>query len=115
VVPPSGTVREYVAAGHAVIVETGAGFGIGADDDAYRRTGAVIADTGAARHFSMGWLWRTADSPPLRTIASAGGTEHSRRRRDLQACRRPSRVAVQFTRGHPASLLKNAISSRKMC
>lgn len=38
-------VREYVAAGHAVKVETGAGAGIGADDDAYRRAGAQIADS----------------------------------------------------------------------
>ena len=38
-------VREYVAAGHEVVIETGAGGGIGADDDHYRRMGAVIADS----------------------------------------------------------------------
>lgn len=38
-------VREYVAAGHSVLVETGAGMGISADDDAYERAGARIADT----------------------------------------------------------------------
>jgi alanine dehydrogenase len=36
-------VREYVAAGHGVLVEPGAGDGIGASDDIYRRAGASIA------------------------------------------------------------------------
>jgi alanine dehydrogenase len=38
-----GSVREYVANGHQVLVETGAGAGIGADDSAYVATGAEIA------------------------------------------------------------------------
>jgi alanine dehydrogenase len=38
-----GAVREYVAHGHTVIVESGAGAGIGADDNAYRAAGAEIA------------------------------------------------------------------------
>jgi alanine dehydrogenase len=38
-----GAVREYVAHGHSVIVETGAGAGIGADDGAYKAAGAQIA------------------------------------------------------------------------
>ncbi len=38
-----GAVREYVAAGHSVLVETNAGAGIGATDDAYRKAGANIA------------------------------------------------------------------------
>src|SRR6202795_4232928 len=42
-----GAVREYVAAGHRVVVETGAAAGIGATDDTYRKAGAVIADTSA--------------------------------------------------------------------
>jgi len=42
-----GAVREYVAAGHNVIVETDAGGGIGATDEAYRKAGAVIAGTAA--------------------------------------------------------------------
>ena len=37
------SVREVVAHGHKVIVETGAGDGIGMDDDAYRAAGADIA------------------------------------------------------------------------
>ncbi|MBT1154534.1 alanine dehydrogenase [Aminobacter anthyllidis] len=40
-----GSVREYVAHGHEVLVETGAGAGIGADDNAYRAAGAQIAKT----------------------------------------------------------------------
>jgi alanine dehydrogenase len=42
-----GAVREYVAAGHDVMVETGAGGGIGASDEVYERAGATIA--GSAR------------------------------------------------------------------
>lgn len=38
-----GAVREYVAHGHEVMVETGAGAGIGADDAAYQAAGAKIA------------------------------------------------------------------------
>jgi alanine dehydrogenase len=42
-----GAVREYTAHGHEVLVETGAGAGIGADDNAYRAAGARIAGTAA--------------------------------------------------------------------
>lgn len=42
-----GAVREYVAAGHTVVVESNAGLGIGAGDGAYRRAGAVIVDSAA--------------------------------------------------------------------
>jgi len=41
--PHTGAVREYVAAGHSVVVETSAGAGIGATDETYRKAGAVIA------------------------------------------------------------------------
>lgn len=41
------SVREYVARGHEVIVEQGAGIGIGAGDDVYRSAGAGIVDTAA--------------------------------------------------------------------
>jgi alanine dehydrogenase len=37
-----GAVREYVARGHDVLIETGAGAGIGADDGAYAAAGARI-------------------------------------------------------------------------
>jgi len=42
-----GAVREYVAHGHEVLVETKAGAGIGADDDAYRAAGAKIVPAAA--------------------------------------------------------------------
>ncbi|MFK4719210.1 alanine dehydrogenase [Bradyrhizobium niftali] len=35
-------VREYVAAGHCVLIETNAGVGIGAADENYRKAGATI-------------------------------------------------------------------------
>ena len=44
---PAG-VREAVAHGHRVLVETRAGTGIGVDDDAYRRAGAEIAADASA-------------------------------------------------------------------
>jgi len=40
-----GSVREYVAHGHEVIVETGAGAGIDADDGVYQAAGAKIVAT----------------------------------------------------------------------
>jgi alanine dehydrogenase len=40
-----GAVREYVSAGHSVVVESKAGDGIGAGDDAYRSVGAAVFDT----------------------------------------------------------------------
>ena len=40
-----GAVREYVAAGHQVVVEKQAGSGIGATDGDYQNAGARIADT----------------------------------------------------------------------
>jgi alanine dehydrogenase len=45
-------IREYVSAGHSVIVETKAGSGIGATDDAYRKAGAAVVDS-AAEIFSV--------------------------------------------------------------
>ena len=40
-----GSVREYIAHGHDVIVETNAGAGIGAGDDAYKAAGAKVVGT----------------------------------------------------------------------
>lgn len=42
-----GAVREYVSAGHRVLVEKHAGAGIGANDEVYRKAGADIVDTAA--------------------------------------------------------------------
>ena len=44
---PAG-VRELVAHGHSVVVETGAGAGVGLSDDDYAAAGATIADSAAA-------------------------------------------------------------------
>lgn len=41
------SVLEFVAHGHEVMVETGAGAGIGSDDEVYRAAGAVIVATAA--------------------------------------------------------------------
>ncbi|WP_412049064.1 alanine dehydrogenase [Hoeflea sp. Naph1] len=40
-----GAVREYVAHGHEVIIESMAGIGIGADDAAYQAAGAKVVDS----------------------------------------------------------------------
>ncbi len=40
-------VREFVAHGHTVMVQTGAAGGIGFSDDAYRGAGAILVDTAA--------------------------------------------------------------------
>jgi alanine dehydrogenase len=37
-----GAVREYIAHGHEVVVQSGAGLGIGADDGAYKAAGAKV-------------------------------------------------------------------------
>jgi alanine dehydrogenase len=59
-----GSVREYVAAGHKVIVEAGAGAGIGADDEAYRKAGAVIADTAEEIFASAGMIVKVKEPQP---------------------------------------------------
>jgi alanine dehydrogenase len=42
-----GATREYVRAGHSVVVQASAGAGIGAADDAYRKAGATVVGTAA--------------------------------------------------------------------
>jgi alanine dehydrogenase len=42
-----GAAREYVRAGHSVVVETNAGAGIGASDELYGQAGATVAETAA--------------------------------------------------------------------
>ncbi len=59
-----GSVREYVAAGHEVTVETGAGAGIGADDEAYRKAGAIIADTAEEIFASAGMIVKVKEPQP---------------------------------------------------
>src|SRR4051794_31198975 len=43
----AGSVRELVHHGHQVVVERGAGLGIGIDDQEYTRAGATIAKSAA--------------------------------------------------------------------
>ena len=63
-----GAVREYVHAGHEVVVETGAGAGIGAGDDVYRAAGARIAAT-AAEIFSTAEMIVKVKEPQLKECA----------------------------------------------
>src|SRR6185312_8966532 len=60
---PAG-VRELVAAGHEVLVETGAGSGIGVDDAQYRAAGASIAPN-AAEVFARAELVVKVKEPQL--------------------------------------------------
>ena len=60
---PAG-VKELVSAGHEVVVEGGAGAGIGLEDDAYRRAGATIA-RGAEEVFDLAELIVKVKEPQL--------------------------------------------------
>lgn len=57
-------VREYVAHGHEVLVETGAGTGIGADDAAYRAAGAQIAPDAASVFSAAGMIVKVKEPQP---------------------------------------------------
>jgi alanine dehydrogenase len=57
-------VREYVAHGHEVLVETGAGAGIGASDDAYRAAGARIAPDAASVFAAAGMIVKVKEPQP---------------------------------------------------
>jgi alanine dehydrogenase len=59
-----GAVREYVAAGHNVVVEAQAGAGIGADDETYRRAGARIAATAAEVFGEAGMIVKVKEPQP---------------------------------------------------
>jgi alanine dehydrogenase len=61
-------VRELVHHGHAVLVESGAGAGIGFDDEAYRKAGARIASA-AAEIFAAAELVIKVKEPQPREIA----------------------------------------------
>src|ERR1700733_2002429 len=60
-----GAVREYVAAGHKVLVETNAGEGIGASDDIYRKAGADIADTSKEVFASSDMIVKVKEPQPV--------------------------------------------------
>lgn len=64
---PAG-VRELVAHGHEVVVETHAGYGIGLDDDQYQAAGAIILKT-AAEVFAAADMIVKVKEPQAREIA----------------------------------------------
>lgn len=70
-----GAAREYVAAGHSVIVETNAGAGIGATDEVYRKAGAAIADT-AAEIFASADMIVKVKEPQAREWAQLRAPDH---------------------------------------
>src|SRR6202049_970698 len=59
-----GAVREYVSAGHRVLVESKAGDGIGAGDDVYRNAGAVVVDTAAEVFASADMIVKVKEPQP---------------------------------------------------
>ena len=91
-----GSVRELHARGHEVLIQQGAGAGIGAGDDAYRQAGATIVGAAAdvfaraemivkvkepqapevamleARHVLFTYLHLAADSTLTRALAATG-------------------------------------------
>src|SRR6202049_3237569 len=60
-----GAVREYVSAGHRVLVESKAGDGIGAGDDVYRNAGAVVVDTAAEIFASADMIVKVKEPQPI--------------------------------------------------
>jgi alanine dehydrogenase len=60
-----GAVREYVSAGHSVVVETKAGAGIGADDEVYRKAGAVVVDTPAEVFATADMIVKVKEPQPV--------------------------------------------------
>ena len=59
-----GAASEYVAHGHTVLVETGAGGGIGLDDEAYRHAGARIAATAGEIFASADMIVKVKEPQP---------------------------------------------------
>jgi alanine dehydrogenase len=60
-----GAVREYINAGHRVFVEKGAGAGIGASDDVYRKAAAVIVDTAAEIFATAAMIVKVKEPQPV--------------------------------------------------
>ena len=61
---PAG-VGELVAHGHEVLIETGAGTGIGFDDEAYRKRGAQIVDSADALFDQVELIVKVKEPQPL--------------------------------------------------
>jgi alanine dehydrogenase len=60
-----GAVREYVSAGHSVVVETKAGAGIGAGDEVYRKAGAIVVDTAAEVFATADMIVKVKEPQPV--------------------------------------------------
>lgn len=62
-----GAVREYVAHGHSVLVQAGAGAGIGASDEAYEKAGAQIAPDADAVFAASDMIVKVKEPQPSET------------------------------------------------
>ena len=61
------SVAELVENGHDVVIETNAGTGIGANDDAYVAAGASVADTAAAVFETADMIMKVKEPQPVET------------------------------------------------
>src|SRR5206468_10149572 len=61
----SGNVRELVHHGHQVVVERGAGSGIGIDDEDYARAGATIAASAAEVFSAADMIVKVKEPQPV--------------------------------------------------
>ncbi|MGY3591886.1 alanine dehydrogenase [Bradyrhizobium sp. USDA 4341] len=59
-----GAVREYIAAGHSVLIETNAGAGIGATDDDFRKAGATIVGSASEVFASSEMIVKVKEPQP---------------------------------------------------
>ena len=66
------SVREVVAHGHEVLVETAAAERIGVSDDDYRKAGAKIAETAAEVFAKSELIVKVIDSPKLFSRGNLG-------------------------------------------
>jgi alanine dehydrogenase len=60
-----GAVREYVSAGHSVVMESKAGEGIGAGDEVYSRAGAIVVDTAAEVFATADMIVKVKEPQPV--------------------------------------------------
>src|SRR5271165_1677566 len=67
------SVRELTQAGHAVMVETNAGHGIGYRDDDYRRAGATIAATADEIFLDAEMIVKVKEPQPTECAKLRGG------------------------------------------
>jgi len=63
-----GAVREYVHAGHDVVIETKLGAGIGADDEVYRKAGAAVVDTAAEIFATCDMIVKVKEPQPVEWV-----------------------------------------------